>query len=42
MIPIIQAGFRKGYPTLDNILCLHVLIDIYLSLGKKMYGTFID
>ena len=35
IIPNIQAGFRKGYSTLDNIFCLHVLIDIYLSLGKK-------
>jgi hypothetical protein len=35
IIPNIQAGFRKGYSTLDNIFCLHVLIDIHLSLEKK-------
>ena len=35
IIPNIQTGFRKGYSTLDNIFCLHVLIDIHLSLEKK-------
>ena len=29
-----QTGFRKGYSTLDNILSLHALISIYMSLGK--------
>jgi len=37
-----QAGFRKGYSTLDNIFILHSLISIYLSSGKKLYCTFID
>ena len=27
IIPKAQAGFRKGYNTLDNIFVLHVLID---------------
>ena len=41
-IPDAQAGFRKGYSTLDNIFCLHVLIQLYFSSGKKLFCTFID
>jgi hypothetical protein len=37
-----QTGFRKGYSTLDNIFSLHALISIYMSLGKKLYCTFVD
>ena len=37
-----QAGFRKGHSTSDNIYCLHVLISLYLSFGKKLYCTFVD
>ena len=42
MIPDSQAGFRKGFSTVDNIFCLHVLIELYLAFGKKLYCTFID
>jgi hypothetical protein len=35
-----QAGFRKGYSTVDNIFVLHALIDLYFSFGKKLYCTF--
>ena len=42
IIPEAQAGFRKGYSTVDNIFCLHVLIEIYLAMGKKLYCTFVD
>jgi hypothetical protein len=38
----IQTGFRKGYNTLDNTFSLHELISIYMSLGKKLYCTFVD
>jgi hypothetical protein len=37
-----QAGFRKGYSTVDNIFVLHALIDLYFSFGKKLYCTFVD
>ena len=37
-----QAGFRKGYSTVDNIFVLHDLIDLYFSFGKKLYCTFVD
>ena len=37
-----QAGFRKGFSTLDNIFVLYSLIMIYFSFGKKLYCTFVD
>ena len=37
-----QAGFRKGYSTIDNVFVLHALIELYFSFGKKLYCTFVD
>ena len=39
-----QAGFRKGYSTLDHIFVFKGLLEIYLLKlkGKKLYCTFID
>lgn len=37
-----QTGFRKGYSTTDNIFVLHALIEIYVSLNKKICCTFVD
>jgi len=38
-----QAGFRKGYPTMDNIFILGNMIKIKQSeKGKKIYGFFVD
>ena len=38
-----QAGFRKGYSTLDNIFVLNALIQKYLSKRKgRFYVAFID
>lgn len=37
-----QAGFRKGYSTVDNIFIINCLIDIFKSQKKKLYCTFID
>jgi len=37
-----QAGFRKGYSTVDNIFCLSSLSRYYIDKGKKLYALFID
>ena len=37
-----QAGFRKGFSTVDNIFVLYSLLTIYFSHGKKLYCTFVD
>ena len=37
-----QAGFRRGYSTIDNIFNLYCLIQIYLQSGRKLFCTFID
>ena len=37
-----QAGFRRGFSTIDNIFVLHALITIYFSFGKKLFCTFVD
>ena len=42
IIPKAQAEFRKGFPTLDNIFVLNVLIELFFSCGKKLFCTFID
>jgi len=42
IVPKSQAGFRKGFSTLDNIFVLYVLIELYFSSGKRLYCAFID
>jgi len=37
-----QAGFRKGYSTVDNIFVLHSIIQRYLKRRKKVYAAFVD
>jgi hypothetical protein len=37
-----QAGFRKGYSTIDHVFVLHNLINMYLHKGKCLYGCFVD
>jgi hypothetical protein len=38
-----QAGFRKGYSTIDNCFILETLIETRLAVkGQKLYACFID
>ena len=38
-----QAGFRKGYSTIDHIFVLKMLIDYYMcSRKKKLFCAFVD
>ena len=37
-----QAGFRRGYSTIDNIFVLHSIVERYLGRHKKLYACFID
>jgi len=37
-----QAGFRAGYSTCDHMFVLHSVIELYLSVRKRVYCAFID
>ena len=37
-----QAGFRKGFSTIDHIYTMHTLLDLYLQNGNRIYCAFID
>lgn len=37
-----QAGFRRGYSTMDNIFTVHCIVERYLFRRKKVYMAFID
>ena len=37
-----QAGFRRGYATIDHIFVLSSIINIYLHKKKRLYCTFVD
>ena len=37
-----QAGFRKGFSTVDNIFALNVLINLVQNRRKKFFCAFID
>ena len=36
-----QAGFRKGYSTIDHVFVLHLVIDLYQSVRKRVFCAFI-
>ena len=42
LITSCQAGFRKGFSTVDNLFIIQSLIDILKSQKKKLYCAFID
>ena len=37
-----QAGFREGYSTTDHVYVLYSVIEMYLSVRKRVYCAFID
>ena len=37
-----QAGFRRGYSTIDHIFTLNSILEFYLHHRKKIYAAFID
>ena len=37
-----QAGFRKGYSTMDHVFNLKCLADLYLHRSKRLFSAFID
>ena len=37
-----QAGFRKGYSTIDNVFVLHCVAKRYLVKHKKLFVAFVD
>jgi len=37
-----QAGFRKGYSTVDNIFTLTSIVHLHFSQNKKVYVYFVD
>ena len=37
-----QIGFHRGHSTLDHVITLKVIADIYLSEKKRIYAAFIN
>lgn len=37
-----QAGFRKGYSTVDNLFILHNIIALKMNKKEKLYTFFVD
>ena len=42
IIKEIQAGFRKGYSTLDNIYVFKKIIDLFRFKKNKLFCCFVD
>ena len=37
-----QAGFREGYITINHVFVLHLVIELYQSVRKRVFCAFID
>ncbi len=37
-----QAGFRKGYGTVDQVFVLHGIVSHVLNRNRKLYCAFVD
>ena len=37
-----HAGFREGYSTIDHAFVLHLVIELYQSVRKRVFCAFID
>ena len=37
-----QAGFRRGYSTVDHIFSLNIIVELIKAQKKKLYCAFID
>ena len=37
-----QASFREGYSTIDHAFVLHLVIELYQSVQKRVFCAFID
>lgn len=37
-----QAGFRRGYSTVDNIFCLTSIVNLKFAEKRKVYAFFVD
>ena len=37
-----QTGFRKGYSTTDHVYVLHLIIELYKFVHKRVYCAFMD
>ena len=37
-----QAGFRERYSTIDHAFVLHLVIELYQSVRKRVFCAFID
>ena len=37
-----QVGFREGYSTIDHAFVLHLVIELYQSVLKRVFCAFID